>query len=291
MRPAHRRAQIVRDHALGDPAEKPQRARGCSSTPRAPRRTPAPRAAPRSPGPRWAPCARRRRRTASRRRGRARRARRRVAMQIDRSVVSEDPVHRHQPDCHEAEERRHVVSVAESGPVDDRPCRGPVVLDGVDPVRVYVFRPAPAVLERGAGRHALRCGVEVAPLVERGIRGDEVDRTRVHGSHQVEVVPVEQGAVAPVVDRHECRHVRVPGWIVHRGYPIRSARLPLPFQPLEMRTIVRISVSILRPLLLAFSSDPLAVLFPPFPAFRLVPRDGFARAPVLPVQCAQHVID
>ena len=166
MRPAHRRAQIVRDHALGDPAEKPQRARGCSSTPRAPRRTPAPRAAPRSPGPRWAPCARRRRRTASRRR--ARRACRRVAMQIDRSVVSEDPVHRHQPDCYEAEERGHVVSVAESGPVDDRPCRGPVVLDGVDPVRVYAFRPAPAVLERGAGRQALGCRVEVAPLLNGG---------------------------------------------------------------------------------------------------------------------------
>ncbi len=33
MRPAHRRAQIVRDHALGDPAEKPQRARACPRMP------------------------------------------------------------------------------------------------------------------------------------------------------------------------------------------------------------------------------------------------------------------
>ena len=83
--------------------------------------------------------------------------------------------------------------------------RGPVVLDGVDPVLVDVLVPAPAVLELGSGGEGVGGGVEVSAFVEGRVGGDEVDGVGVDASEEGEVVSVEEGSVLDVEGGHGVR--------------------------------------------------------------------------------------
>ena len=130
-----------------------------------------------------------------------------VAVQIQAAVLAQHAVHLHEPHAHVAQERAHVAPVVPLlplllvnliGRVDDAPHGGIVVLDGVDPLRMDVLVVAPAVLELAPGGEGVGRGVEVAALVEGRVGGDEVDRARVDGLQELEVVAVVERAVAEV---------------------------------------------------------------------------------------------
>ena len=87
--------------------------------------------------------------------------------------------------------------------------RGPVVLDGVDPVLVDVFVPAPAVFELGSGGEGIGGGVEVSAFVEGRVGGDEVDGVGVDASEEGEVVTVEESSVLDIDRYHSISIARM----------------------------------------------------------------------------------
>ncbi len=121
-----------------------------------------------------------------------------VAMQVDAARRLQEPVHFQQAHGHKAHECAHAVGMGAAGALDGLHEPGIVVGDPVHPVRVHILLPRPPVLKAGPGGEAVRRGVEVAALVERRVRGDEVHGLRIHGPEETQIVPVEQCPVPPV---------------------------------------------------------------------------------------------
>ena len=115
---------------------------------------------------------------------------------------------------------------------DDLPDGGPVALDGVDPVLMYVLVPAPAILELGSGGEGVGGGVEVSAFVEGRVGGDEADGVGVDASQEGEVVAVEEGSVLDVEGGHGDRlcigtFVGNAEWVVGEGTCLRPP-VPMP---------------------------------------------------------------
>ena len=127
-------------------------------------------------------------------------ARSRIAVQIDAPSRLQQPAHLHEAHAHEAEERAHIVPPAGARRLDDRPYILVlwIVAQRIRKLRMRFLVPLPAVLERCARREGVRRRVEVPPLVERRVGRYQIDRLRIHGAHEVDVVPPEQGSVVEV---------------------------------------------------------------------------------------------
>ena len=125
-----------------------------------------------------------------------------VDVEIDAPIVAENPVHFQQPHTQPTQERSHVVTVDFLGGVDSLPDRWMIPLNLNEPVVVNIVPPAPTVLKLRPRRQTVRRGVEVLVFVERRVGGNQVDGPGVDTPQEVEVIPVEKGAVGDVDFSH-----------------------------------------------------------------------------------------
>ena len=113
---------------------------------------------------------------------------RRVAVQVYRPRVLQNPTHLQQAHCHHAEIRLHPFAVGQAGRLQYLVHRRLLVGDQTHPRHVEV-RQRPRVLERRPRRRAPHRRRVVAVRVERRVQVNQVRRLRVQPPQYLEVVP------------------------------------------------------------------------------------------------------
>ena len=122
----------------------------------------------------------------------------RVAMQVNASGRLQQSLHFKNSYRHVDQIRLHRITMHFTSGFNQRMERGMLVGNIAVPLNINV-RKCPGVFELGTGRLAADGSRIVVVGIERRIKIDQIDMTRIHFPHHLQIVADEYGAVFPVL--------------------------------------------------------------------------------------------